>query len=452
MAENSSLCPSLKIKCLSYVLMTLLVIIVSGVVAELGAQLYFLAANYSWFWQTVRGKVNTNRQAVVTSGQLIHPYFGYVLAPHTSVESVVGSGRIGTMTTQYPLPRWTKYRPNNHGFWSPHDYPFSPPRDSHYVIGIFGGSVAQWFALQGSDRLVKRLESFDKLSGKKVSVLNFAVGGMKQPQQNMILNYFMILGQRFDCVVNIDGFNEIALTMAENLPKGIHVSMPRSYPVGLSALSNIASDEVVLWRARIVELRQRINSLKKLETQSWSAAIYYLSKAFATILNQRLASLEGSAPNVGESEKNAFFVLPETVHRENESNLDELRQKVIDLWMRSSKLMSAVVRDQGGMYIHVLQPNQYFSNHSFSPKEKEIALSGSSPYSKFVRDGYRHMHEQGLLLRLDGVSFFSAVDIFDNSPDILYADNCCHYNQFGNEILADFIAQKIIDGLEISSN
>lgn len=429
--------------------MALLSVVLAAAAAEFGSQLYFWAANYKGFWHTVPRQVaSANQRAGVTAGLLIHPYFGYVWAPHTTVELVVGSGRIATMTYTNPLPGWTKYRPNNHGFWSPHDYPFKPPRDSHFVIGIFGGSVAQWFALQGSDRLANRLESLDKFAGKQVCVLNFAIGGMKQPQQDLVLNYFMILGQRFDCVVNIDGFNEIALTMAENLPKGIHISMPRSYPVGLSALSNIASDDVVLWRARIVELRQRINSLEKLKTQRWSAALYYVGKAVVSGLNQRLASLEASAPTAGESEKSAFFVLP----RKNDSNLSALEGMAIDLWMRSSILMGALVRDQGGMYIHILQPNQYFSNHSFSPREEEIALSGPSPYSQFVPDGYRHMLDRKLLMESYGVSFFSAIDIFDKSPDIVYADNCCHYNDVGNEILADFIAQKIIDGIQPPAN
>jgi hypothetical protein len=42
------------------------------------------------------------------------------------------------------------------------------------------------------------------------------------------------------------------------------------------------------------------------------------------------------------------------------------------------------------------------------------------------------------------VTFHSAVDIFDQETGTLYIDDCCHFNQRGNEILADFIADAIL--------
>src|SRR5262249_14873930 len=45
----------------------------------------------------------------------------------------------------------------------------------------------------------------------------------------MALNYAMALGCEFDCVINLDGYNDIALPRAENVPSGVHPAFPRSW-------------------------------------------------------------------------------------------------------------------------------------------------------------------------------------------------------------------------------
>jgi len=47
------------------------------------------------------------------------------------------------------------------------------------------------------------------------------------------------------------------------------------------------------------------------------------------------------------------------------------------------------------------------------------------------------------LIQQTGINVKSAVDIFDNVDERIYADSCCHYNQHGNEILADYIAESM---------
>ena len=49
--------------------------------------------------------------------------------------------------------------------------------------------------------------------------------GYKQPQQLLVLSYFLSIGQQFDLVVNIDGFNEVTLSSLNN-EHGLDISMP----------------------------------------------------------------------------------------------------------------------------------------------------------------------------------------------------------------------------------
>lgn len=86
------------------------------------------------------------------------------------------------------------------------DYPYVAKSDE-YVVGVFGGSVAHSFALQARLQF-EWLLSERYAGGRKVVLLNFAIGGHKQPQQLTTLSYFAAIGQKFDMVLNLDGFNE----------------------------------------------------------------------------------------------------------------------------------------------------------------------------------------------------------------------------------------------------
>jgi hypothetical protein len=43
----------------------------------------------------------------------------------------------------------------------------------------------------------------------------------------------------------------------------------------------------------------------------------------------------------------------------------------------------------------------------------------------------------------NGVSFFNGVAAFDAEPQTVYIDTCCHYNQKGRNIFANFVASQI---------
>src|SRR6185436_6541397 len=54
------------------------------------------------------------------------------------------------------------------------------------------------------------LNAIPRFANKPIRILSFALGGHKQPQQLMILTYYLSLGQPLDVIINVDGFNEIS--------------------------------------------------------------------------------------------------------------------------------------------------------------------------------------------------------------------------------------------------
>lgn len=69
---------------------------------------------------------------------------------------------------------------NNYGFLDQKEFPYIRAPDE-YVIGVLGGSTAMhWAQFIQSSESWKSLKTKDH---KKIVVLNFAIAGMKQPQQ-----------------------------------------------------------------------------------------------------------------------------------------------------------------------------------------------------------------------------------------------------------------------------
>src|SRR5882724_931932 len=103
------------------------------------------------------------------------------------------------------------------GFITPPTYvglPLKKTNKNQFIIGIFGGSVAQRFYDYEVEHhvLAKRFQSLPEFQNKEIVILKFANQAHKQPQQLLILNYYLSVGQELDMVINIDGFNEVALS------------------------------------------------------------------------------------------------------------------------------------------------------------------------------------------------------------------------------------------------
>ena len=93
--------------------------------------------------------------------------------------------------------------------------------------------------------------------------------------------------------------------------------------------------------------------------------------------------------------------------------------------------------------VQVVQPNRYFGDKSMSAEEASIAINLESQYRQ------RHSRLSQLLaavpvLQREGVNIVDATGLFDGLSDTIYSDDCCHYNQRGNDLLAALVAEAIL--------
>ena len=348
----------------------------------------------------------------------LHPYFGPIHKPGVRQDT------------------------NNIGFGSPRAFPYARTSDREFLLGIFGGSVARQFCDRGVPRLAARLAQQPALAGREVVPLCFAHEGYKQPQQLIVLAYFLSLGQTFDLVLNVDGFNEAALGSA-NHDRGRDVTMPS--PLHLDPLIALVdrstlTPAIVESLAAIGRYKARLNATARRLQATRSAFVYFVLGSYYRFTNNayaaELATMAALPPN--RPEASLVQVTPPLRDRDGARLYDD----IADEWAEASRLMHDMLAARRIPYVHVLQPNQYFTARVFSPAEAAIARSDATPFRTAVERGYPALQEAAVALATH-VQFIDATAAFDAERGAVYQDDCCHYNERGNELLADYIASRL---------
>ena len=369
-------------------------------------------------------------------GEALHPYFGPTHRPGTPFD-VPASLRQGTAVPE-------RLTTNNFGFVSPHEYPFAKTSDDQVILGIFGGSVGVWFCQVGAPRLVDNLRVNPYFKDREIVPLCFAHEGYKQPQQALVLAYFLSIGQAYDLVVNIDGFNDVALASLNNA-QGLDISMPsvqhldpliamvnRSAltPGKLESLAAIFRD-----RQTLVDLAERIAANR-------SAAVNLVLDRYHAHLSARYSQELGRFSNLPANPPDNALIqaTPPTRERENSTVYSDSAE----IWSGASLLMDQMVEARGGAYFHFLQPNQYSTTRRFGPAEAAIAINPASPYKISIEEGYPALIAAAPTLTDAGVAFVDATSVFDRVEAAVYMDDCCHYTLEGNRALADLISASIL--------
>jgi len=327
---------------------------------------------------------------------------------------------------------------NNFGFPSRINYPFSKTSDRQFVIGIFGGSVGAYFCRLGAARLEEGLRRSGVFNNREPVTVCFSHEGYKQPQQLLVLSYFLSIGQLFDVVINIDGFNEVALGRI-NDRYGWDVSMPSHEH--LDALINVINQGTLTPAkleslARIVRDRQQLNDIAERSNRTRLASMEFVLRHYYGFLRRRY-----------EQERVRFNELPSNPPANSPIHVtpsvrpragSALYEDIAANWRNASMLMQQLLAARNIPYVHVLQPNQYYSTRAFTPAEKAIAFNDGSPFKEGAANGYPFLEkalEPGAL---------NAVHLFDAVREPVYVDNCCHYTSAGNRLLADFIARAVV--------
>jgi hypothetical protein len=409
-------------------LITINIAILFLLVESLGLAIYYLEHQKLKYFDEPKAKSLSNSNEVeASSSSRLHPYLGYLnFAPHTALGH---------------------YKINNYGFKTfGTNYPFPKikDREQYYIVAIFGGSVADQVFSNSKQSIKSELAKLPQLRDKEIHVLNFAQPGYKQPQQLQLLTYFLSIGQQFDLIINLDGFNEVVLGAA-NLQRDLALSMPSyGHMLPMMDLMNqsLLGPEKLQRLARITKYKEQLTALRD-----------HLNKAKLGSTHLILTLLTRNAQKQYSEALLAYDQLPYNPHTQNAFHLNQADGKyeikaavnrAADYWRDSSILMNKIAQANDIQYFHIIQPNQYFSRRDFSDQEARIAIDPDHIYRQAAIDGYPELTKRFIQLKDNGVMFADGLAIVDDEVEPVYADSCCHFTPRGTELIADFIVQNVI--------
>jgi len=357
---------------------------------------------------------------------VLHPYLGFVRNP--DIQRHVFSSRV----VDEPV--------NEYGFFGPS--PFEVGDAETVTVVITGGSVATDLYLRSSEVLRAELRKSPSLADRRIRVLCLALGGMKQPQQLLALEYLLSLGASFDVVINLDGFNEITVPFAENLPAGLPVSFPRSWHLYTAQISEARSAMLLVQmseKRRQIERSRSFFSREPLRRSSLSLILW--NRLHGGLRSQLLALEERLRDLLPRSRPGH--------HPSRARPIEEVLIEATELWRRSSIQMWKTCRSKGSVYVHVLQPNQYVpGSKPLDTRERSIAWPPDFAFRRAAEQGYPLLIAAGEDLKRLGVPFGNLTRIFETETGRIYVDPCCHYNQRGNDMLAAEIASFVAASIE----
>ena len=313
-----------------------------------------------------------------------------------------------------------------------------PPRrrEGTWTLALFGASVAKDVAGELRNALFQR---FLEIGGDVTPVfVDFSAGGFHQPQQAGALANVLANGGQFDAIVVLDGYNEATGPSAQ-----AYFGFYSLYPAHWPSLVEMAVEQRVIVR-RISALREEERRLGR----SGQADVLQRSAVFRVIRRFRLDRIERRILQAHHELLAAGMVgygLEKHGPRQGATE-DDLRTMGARSWHQGALLMAGLARRHGAEYYHFLQPNQYVPDSKpLSADELAMTDLAGDTSPEVVPRGYAQIREYGLLLREQGIRFFDLSWIYQDHPETLYIDSCCHLNKRGNELLAAAMLRRIFD-------
>lgn len=318
---------------------------------------------------------------------------------------------------------------------------FLGPRDpNELTILLVGGSVAWLFQPEGTDALRTKLLADPRFAGRRIRFLNYARPAFKEPQQLMLVAYFLDLGIKPDIVLNLDGFNEAAFAWS-NIQANVDPVYPDFAIWAHTVRSGISDRHDLDILLDIREMQLEVSKIAKF-------AIGHDLCASALLGRMTLSRLTWRASHAANRRQEYLGRLAGDPTKDmhgpvRDGGTEAGIEAAVRNWRESSRSIQALCADRAILYLHVLQPTLYDTG-SKPLTAQEISTQGDNAY--FV-DGvhriYPLLKKAGEELRAHGVNFRDESMCFADVTDTVYYDHC-HFRGLGNEIVATRIAEALL--------
>jgi len=305
--------------------------------------------------------------------------------------------------------------------------------------------VATHLCVYADEVLRKTLEQCPVLKGRNIRFNAICQGGYKQPQQLLALAYYLSLGTEIDMVINIDGVNELYIYYKNARVFNIDPSFPLHWAA--ETASNEKQFALLDFDRRVATARERESSFYSRAENTGlvrSALVRFLGRTLHIYTARSISAMQEKVETmVAEQGQEGSLTYEQTgpIYADFEKD-PELFKEASRLWERSNLLIDTLLHGLGIPYLVCIQPNQYFAGtRDLLPTEKESAYHTESEFYYPLVNGYTYLLEAKDRLMGQGVSVADLTGVFNDEPETIYADVCCHYTLLGNQILAREVGQ-----------
>lgn len=387
-------------------------------------------ATYGFSVKDIQKELQVAGEFAKSEVEALHPYLGWVLNPQVKTQTKLFDRSIGV---------------NSLGF-SDEEQGIPKRSADRVLVAVTGGSVAWQLSVAGEQRLRDILEKSPAFRGRKLHLVRLAMSGYKQPQQLMALNYMLALGAEFDVLVNIDGYNEVALAIADNAARGTFAAYPQTWFARLHSFSDPRKNSISFRILQTRATRQQLASDRRQSWLSWSPTLNLIWYIRDRRLQQHLIAIETELRQSRFKDGHGFPAMgPAQLFHDTPG----MNAHVVDIWSNCSQAMQKLCAASGITYVHILQPNQYLpGSKPMTPEEREKCYYEKQGYGEAIAAVYPAAKERVEILRKQGVDCHDLTMIFQNVHERVYADPFCHLNEHGNELLAKATAELILAALE----
>jgi hypothetical protein len=294
----------------------------------------------------------------------VHPFFGHTMRAQMDAS-----------------PLGWRIETDRNGFRNQSNFDIRDIPDDVIVIGLFGGSAAFGWEIDGNEgTLASHLEKqFNSIAspGTKYRVVNLAIPGWHYPQQFYLISRII---QHLDGIITFDGFNEIMVPVGNTL--AYKQLLPPDFPSGLFYLSNFQKQrpEQTLAMYGLLEFDRSYDPNSLLA----KLGLYNLwrYRQARSKRNQALRTIQ-----LGSQLNKTNVPTEESIFKRDILLYDSIVEYGISEHAKYSQMVDLIASEYGIPVLHVLQPFMYTD-----PKTR-VDRKSVPKYARFVfANGHPSIH------------------------------------------------------------
>ncbi len=206
-----------------------------------------------------------------------------------------------------------------------------------------------------AEQLKEKLHAIPEYRDREIVIVRMAQSAYKQPQGLFALNYYMLLGGEFDIVINLDGLNELTMSLSQNYPLQVALDYPQGWNMRTGEIVPADESDIAMELTQIRGQRRKYALSGVNSYWQWLPSQFLLWHVRDERLREQLVTLQGRTLKVLQRVGVFIRCGPAPLAQDETAAW----RSVFRVWKQASLQMHRICQASGILYFHAIQPNQY---------------------------------------------------------------------------------------------